>query len=104
MTKYLLAYHGGEMPETKEAGEKSMADWMAWIGSLGASVIDMGNPTTGNSKTVAPGFKLSNGGSTSITGYSIVEAASLDKAVALTKDCPQLVAGGTIEVAELAAM
>jgi YCII-related domain len=104
MTKYLLAYHGGTMPASKEDGEKSMAAWMAWIGGLGAAVLDVGNPTTGNSKTVAPGFKLSNGGSTTITGYSIVEAASLDKAVDLTKNCPQLAAGGTIEVAELSAL
>lgn len=104
MTKYLLAYHGGSMPESKEAGEKSMAAWMSWIGSLGASVVDVGNPTTGNSKTVAPGFKLSNGGSTTITGYSVIEAANLDKAVEMTRGCPQLVAGGTIEVAELSAL
>jgi hypothetical protein len=101
MTKYLLAYHGGSMPQSKEEGEKTMAAWMSWLNGLGASVIDIGNPTTGNSKTVAPGFKLSNGGSTTITGYSIVEAANLDKAVEMVKGCPQLVAGGTIEVAEL---
>lgn len=101
MTKYLFAYHGGDMPASKEDGEKTMAAWMSWLTGLGASVIDVGNPTTGNSKTLAPGGKVTNGGTTTIAGYSIVEAPSLDKAVDMAKGCPQLVAGGTIEVAEL---
>lgn len=96
MTKYLLAYHGGEAD-----GETSMNAWISWIKSMGASLTDMGNPTTGNSKTLAPGGKVSNGGSTTITGYSILEADSLDSAVDKVKGCPQLKYGGTIEVAEL---
>ena len=104
MTKYLLAYHGGDMPASKEEGEKVMAAWTSWVGAMGKSLTDIGNPTTGNSKMLAPGGKVSNGGSTTITGYSILEAPSLDKAVDMVKGCPQLASGGTIEVAELSAL
>lgn len=99
MTKYLLAYHGGTGD-----GEKSMNAWMSWIKSMGPALTDMGNPTTGHSKTLAPGGKVSNGGSTTITGYSILEAPSVDKAAEMVSGCPQLVYGGTIEVVELATM
>jgi hypothetical protein len=37
MGKYVLAYRGGGMPATPEEGEKVMAAWMNWFGSLGAS-------------------------------------------------------------------
>jgi hypothetical protein len=44
MTKYLLNYHGGSMPETPAEGEKVMKAWMDWLGGLGKSVVDAGNP------------------------------------------------------------
>ncbi len=101
MTKFLLVYHGGNAPTSKEEGEKVMAAWGQWIGGLGNALVDVGNPT-GASKTVAPGGKVSDGGGADpTTGYSILEAASLDAAVAAVKDCPQLAAGGTIEVTEI---
>ena len=101
MTKFLLVYHGGNAPSSKEEGEKTMAAWGQWIGGLGKALVDVGNPT-GAAKTVAPGGKVSNGGgSNATTGYSILEAASLDAAVAAVKGCPQLTAGGSIEVTEI---
>ena len=101
MTKFLLVYHGGNLPTTKEEGEKVMAAWGAWIGGLGSALTDPGNPT-GAAKVVAPGGKVGDPDRTSrATGYSILEAASLDAAVAAVKTCPQLAAGGTIEVAEI---
>jgi hypothetical protein len=101
MTKFLLVYHGGNAPSSKEEGEKVMAAWGQWIGGLGKALTDPGNPT-GAAKTIAPGGKISNGGGASATtGYSILEAASLDAAMGMVKGCPQLAAGGTIEVAEI---
>jgi hypothetical protein len=101
MTKYLLAYHGGSMPQTPEEGEKVMAAWGHWIGSLGAAMVDGGNPTS-VAKTIASNGSVSEGGgSNPVTGYSIIQASSLDDAVAKAKSCPQLDSGGTIEVAEL---
>jgi hypothetical protein len=101
MTKFLLVYHGGNAPTSKEEGEKVMAAWGTWIGGLGKSLTDVGNPT-GASKVIAPGGKITAGDrANATTGYSILEAASLDAAVAATKGCPHLAAGGTVEVAEI---
>ncbi|HVY51911.1 MAG TPA: hypothetical protein VHA07_10185 [Devosia sp.] len=101
MTKFLFAYHGGDQPASPAEGEKVTKAWMDWIGGLGKAMIDPGNPTAG-SKTILPGGKVSsNGADHAVTGYSIVEAKSLDDAMKMAKSCPQLAANGTVEVAEI---
>ncbi len=100
MANYVLAYHGGGMPETEEESAKVMAAWEAWYGQLGAAIVDGGAPT-GQAKTVNPdGSVADGGGANPLTGYTVVTAADLDAAVALAKGCPILSTGGTIEVAE----
>jgi len=101
MTKFLLAYHGGDAPSSPQEGEKLTQSWRDWIGGLGKAVVDVGNPT-GAAKTLKPGGKVvDGGGSDPVTGYSIIEAASLDDAVKLSKGCPQLSSNGSIEVTEI---
>src|SRR5688500_235730 len=104
MTKYLLGYHGGGMPETPEEGDKVMKAWNSWMATLGKSLVDGGNPA-GAAKTVAANGKVSDGGAANaLSGYSILEAKDLDDAVRLSKRCPVLLSGGSIEVSELVAM
>jgi hypothetical protein len=63
-------------------------------------VIDGGNPV-GESTTVNPDGSVSNnGGANPASGYSLIEAADLDDALAKAKGCPILESGGSIEVAE----
>ncbi len=100
MAKYLLAYHGGSgMPETEAAGAQVMAAWGAWFGQLGAAVADAGNPVS-QAKTIAPNGSVSGDGHSSLSGYSIISADSLDAAIALAKGCPVLSSGASIEVCE----
>lgn len=104
MTKYLLGYHGGGMPDTLEQGDKVMKAWNSWMGTLGTSLVDGGNPS-GSARTIAANGKVSDGGgSNPLTGYSIIEAKDLDDAVRLSKGCPILLSGGSVEVSELMAM
>jgi hypothetical protein len=100
MPKYLLLYHGGDQPASPEEGEKVMAAWNNWMGSLGHALVDGGNPT-GNNRTISSSGGVSNGGGDPATGYSILEASNADTAVKLAKDCPHLQSGGSIEVAEI---
>jgi len=102
MPKYLYVYHGGgSMPQSKEEGEKIMQAWMGWFGQLGKAVVDGGNPV-GMSKTVTSNGSVSaNGGANPASGYSIVEASSIDDATAKAKGCPILANGGSVEVAEI---
>ncbi len=97
MAKYLFAYSGGSAPSESER-ESVMAAWQSWLGGLGDSLVDMGNPF-GPSRTVVPGGG-SDGGASGLTGYSIVSAEDLAAAAEIAKGCPALNQGGSVEVYE----
>ena len=99
MPNYLLAYHGGKMPETPEEGEKEMAAWGAWFGGMGDAVVDGGNPV-GMSRTVSSGGIADNGGANPVSGYSIIKADSFDAACEIAAGCP-ILKHGSVEVAEI---
>jgi len=100
MAKYLFLYHGGSKPEAEEEIAKVMDAWGQWFGSMGSAVVDGGNPVGLSSTVQSDGSVVGNGGSNPASGYSLVEAPSLDEALAKAKACPILSAGGTVEVAE----
>jgi hypothetical protein len=93
MAKYVFIYKGGKMPESEEEGKRVMKAWTDWLGGLGESVVDAGNPF-GASKSVG------NGGGSGLGGYSIVNAGSLDDAATKAGSCPVLDGGGSVEVYE----
>jgi hypothetical protein len=100
MPTYLLAYHGGGMPETEREQARVMAAWEKWLGKLGQAVADPGNPV-GHTKTIASTGRVTNGGGKNpISGFSIIKARDFDTATKLAKGCPILAAGGSIEVCE----
>ncbi len=99
MSKYVLAYTGGAMGASPEEQQKAMEAWMGWFGSLGAAVLDAGNPF-GPGSTVASDGSVTEGGTSQLTGYSIIEADSLSAAAQSAKGCPVLSSGGSIEVYE----
>ena len=103
MARFLYVYHGGKMPETEEEGRQSMAAWREWLGGMGARALDPGNPV-GKSTTVTPGGVTDNGGANPSSGYTIVEAGSIDEAVEMAKGCPILSNEGTVEVAQIIEM
>ena len=100
MPNYLLAYHGGKMPDSQEAVAKVMAAWEKWMKTLGPALIDGGNPV-GKASTIDSRGKVTAGAGTNpVSGYSIIKANSLDAALKLAQDCPVLQGGASIEVCE----
>jgi len=99
MAKFVLAYRGGSMAQTEAEQEAVMGKWMGWFGSLGAAVVDGGAPF-GEAKTVGTDGSLKGGGSGGLTGYSILEAGTIDDACSMAKSCPVLENGGTVDVYE----
>ena len=105
MKKFLYLYFGGNTPKTAEEGKAAMAAWMAYFGRMGdridpriiltASLVlgAVGAPI-GPQKTVGGHAKVP------VTGYSLVNAASLEEAVKFTEGHPHIMAGGSIEVCE----
>lgn len=100
MPKYVLAYHGGGMPESEEEQARHMAAWGEWMGSIGAAFVDHGAPCS-IARTVTKGGVADGGGPNPLSGYGIVEASDIDAAVAMAKGCPIVtLSDGSVEVAE----
>ena len=102
MAQFVYLYSGGQTAETPEAQEESMQVWGAWFGALGDSVVAIGNPFAAGSTVTADG--ATTGGASKLSGYSIVEAASLDEAAAKADGCPVVQYGGSVEVDEAVPM
>jgi hypothetical protein len=99
MAKYLLSYRGGGMPATEKEQAKVMAAWNKWYTKLGAAIVDGGNPI-GQSQLITATGDVKKAGKSAISGYTIIEAKSIDAAVKLAKGCPIIKSGGTVEVGE----
>lgn len=99
MAKYVFVYHGGGVPPTKEAQAKAMDDWGKWFGSMGKAVIDGGHPVGKSTTVLSNGSVVNNGGANPASGYSLIEAATLEEAIAKAKGCPILGSGGSVELA-----
>ena len=94
MNKFVFLYSGGSQPASEAEGKAMMNAWMTYFGKIGPSIVDGGAP-------FAPSGKLlGKAGASGATGYSVVQAASLDAAIALTSGHPHLAHGGGIEVFE----
>ena len=101
MANYLLLYTGGRMPETEAEQAAVMKAWTNWFGELGSALVDGGNPTTGQAKTIASNGTVSEGSDLGMaSGYSVIKADSLDEAVAKAKGCPVLQGGAKVVVLE----
>ncbi|MCG8443041.1 MAG: hypothetical protein MI723_14650 [Caulobacterales bacterium] len=99
MAKFLFVYHGGSKPDAPEEGAEVTAKWRAWFETLGAAVVDGGNPV-GESTTVFADRVVGDGGANPASGYSLIAASDMNDAVAKAKGCPLLEAGGSVEIAE----
>ena len=101
MTNYLLLYSGGSMPESEEERAAVTQAWTNWFGQLGSALVDPGNPTTGQVKTIASDGTVSEGSELDMaSGYSVIKADSLDDAVTKARGCPVLQGGASIVVLE----
>ncbi len=87
MSKYLLVYQGKTDPNwqpTPEQGEAMMQAWTSWGAKVGSALSDFGAPTGARTRVGGSGDALP------ITGYTVVEADSLDDARVLCDGHPFL--------------
>lgn len=89
------------MPETPDEQAAVMAAWDKWMGGLGDALVDGGNPFTPGAKSIAADGTVSDGPAGSpASGYSVIKADSMDRAVEMAKDCPVTLGGASISVFE----
>jgi hypothetical protein len=98
MANFLLTYHGGGMPESKEEQDRVMQAWDNWFHAIGDAVVDGGNPIS-RAKAISPDGSVMDATS-SPSGYSVIKADSLDAAIELAKGCPVLHGGAAVLVSE----
>jgi len=103
MAKYMLVYLGGNHPETAEEGQKHFEEYRKWLISLGDSVVSAANPLK-DTTVIHPDGTTEDGSTTAMSGFSILEADTIEEAVKMCQNCPFLNIGGTLEVSELVEM
>jgi len=99
----MITYIGGNQPDSPEEGKKHFAKYKQWIDSLGDAAVSPANPLKATC-TVNPDGSVSQGGMSSMSGYTIIEVDSMDAALEHAKTCPFLEIGGSLEVSELVQM
>ena len=103
MTQYIITYLGGDQPSSPEEGKEHFAKYKEWLSSLGDSAVSPANPFKDTS-TVNPDGTVTVGSTTSMSGFTIIEADSMEAALLVAKACPFLDIGGSLEVSELMEM
>lgn len=103
MSKFIVSYLGGNMPSNPEEGAKHFEKYKEWLSSLGSSIISAANPLK-DTQTINPDGSVTNGSTTAMSGFTLIEADSIEIAVEMVKSCPFLEIGGSLEVSELMQM
>ena len=103
MAQYIMTYLGGDQPSSPEEGKQHFAKYKEWLVSLGDSAVSPANPLK-DTRTVNSDGTVTTGGTTSMSGYTVIEADSMEAALEIAKACPFLDIGGSLEVSELMQM
>lgn len=101
MAKFVLIFTGGEWAENEEDQAKVMEAWGAWFEGLGEALVDPGNAFSPNVRNVVSDGTVSEGAvGDPATGYTILQADSLESAVSLAKGCPLHMGNASISIYE----
>ena len=103
MPQYVIVYLGGDQPSSPEDGKQHFAKYREWLSSLGDSAVSPANPLK-HTSTVNPDGTVTTGGTTSMSGFTVIKADSMDEALLVARACPFLDVGGSLEVSELIQM
>ena len=103
MPQYMITYLGGDQPASPEEGKEHFEKYKAWLSSLGESVVSPANPLKGTC-TVNSDGSISSDSTTTMSGFTVIKASSMDDALAVAKACPFLDLNGSLEVSELVQM
>ena len=99
MKKFVFTYHDNWTEPTQEI----MDAWMTWFGAIGESIVDGGNPFGPGKEFMRGAVKDLSPEQSPATGYTIVNAESMDAAIKLLEGCP-ILDDGSIHVYEAMSM
>ena len=103
MPQYVITYLGGNQPSNPEEGKKHFVKYKEWLSSLGEKTVSPMNPFK-DTHTINSDASVTAESKTYMSGFTIIEADSMEAALTVAKACPFLEIGGTLEVSELIQM
>lgn len=105
MSEFTFLFRGRDMSASPEQMQKNMQRWIAWFKELGAKghIKDPGHPLEATGTVVRGKQKSIHDGPYAeakdvVGGYMLIEASDLAHAVEISKGCPILEVGGSVEV------
>jgi hypothetical protein len=108
MSDFTFLYRGRDTNASPEQMQKTMEKWRAWFKDLGEKghLKDIGHPLENAGKVVKGKQKAVTDGPFAeaedvVGGFSLIQARDLDHAVELSKSCPILDVGGSVEVRQI---
>jgi hypothetical protein len=108
MSDFTFLYRGRDTSASPEQMQKTMEKWRAWFKDLGEKghLKDIGHPLESAGKVVKGKQKAVTDGPFAeakdvVGGFSLIQARDLDHAVELSKSCPILDVGGSVEVRQI---
>jgi len=103
MPQYVIVYLGGDQPSSPEEGKQHFAKYMDWLKLLGDSAVSPANPLK-DTHTINSDGSITSSGTSTMSGFTIIEVDSMDEALSIAGKCPFLDVGGSLEVSELMQM
>lgn len=104
MTKYVVLYTAPQSAESAmqdaspESAAEGMKVWMDWAAKAGDGIVDLGTPLGTGKEIGASGISDTASG---VAGYTILQAHTMDGALALLEGHPHLMMpGASIQVYE----
>lgn len=105
MARFLITYHGGEIPRDPEfvpggSAARNTAAFMKWIGKSASAVVDWGGSVRPAATVSAEGTQ--NGPAAGpLNGWTVIEAPDVDAAARLLQDHPFISLGiGLLQIWE----
>ena len=99
MAKYLVTYHGSEMPHDPEAMAAARAAFMDWAAKAGEALVEPGAPVR-SSWTISNAGREDGPAHGPIMGWSIIESEDAESAASRLGDHPFIGRGGVLQVGE----
>lgn len=105
MSDFTFLYRGSDANASPEQMQKTMEKWRAWFKQLGEQghLKDIGHPLESSGKVVRGKQKSVTDGPFAeakdvVGGFTLIQARDLEQATELSKSCPILEVGGSVEV------
>ena len=105
MSEFTFLFRGRNYFASPEQAQQNVQQWLAWFKALGAAghLKDPGHPLERTGAVVTGRQKIVTDGPYAeakdlVGGYIIVEARDLAHAAELSKGCPILDVGGSVEI------